>query len=125
MERSNVPLELDGTSIRLFLHHVVVVEDGRCRTESYAYRLQADASMRSWLFRWEYVRDPSASELAYPRAHVHVNGKFPDEAPIGRLHIPTRRISVELIVRHLIADWGAKPRTEDWQKILSESESSA
>jgi hypothetical protein len=118
VERANVPLELDGTTICLFLHEVLVVEDGCCRTESYAYRLQADGSMGSWLFRWEYVREPPPSDVAYPRAHIHVNGSFPDGAPVARLHIPTRRIPLELIVRHLITDWDVKPRSDDWEAIL-------
>jgi hypothetical protein len=108
VDGANAPLELDGTTARLYLRLVVVVEDGACRTESYGYRLQADASMGSWLIRWEYVRDPPAAYFSYPRAHVHVNGKFPSEAPIGRLHIPTRRMPLELVLRHLITDWGVR-----------------
>jgi len=77
--------------------------------------------MRSWLIRWEYVRDPPPADHAYPRAHVHVNGKFPDEVSIGRLHIPTRRMPLELIVRHLITDWDVKPRSDEWEAILDES----
>jgi hypothetical protein len=121
VDGANASLELGGTTARLYVRLVVVVEDGRCRTESYAYRLQADGSMGSWLVRWEYVRDPPPSDSAYPRAHVHVNGKFPDEAPIGRLHIPTRRMSLELIVRHLITDWDVKPRSDGWEAILDDS----
>jgi hypothetical protein len=55
-------LELDGTTARLFVQQVVVVEDGRCKTESYVYRLQADASTSSWLIRWEYRRDPPRAD---------------------------------------------------------------
>ena len=51
-----VPLELDGTTARLFVRLLVVVEDGRCRTESYTYRIQADESRKSWQIRWEYRR---------------------------------------------------------------------
>jgi hypothetical protein len=121
VDGANASLELYGTAVRLFVHQVVVVDDGHCRTESYSYRLQADASLRSWLIRWEYVRDPPESDYAYPRAHVHVNGSFPDEAPIGRVHIASRRVSLELVVRNLISDWGVKPRCDDWEAILGES----
>jgi hypothetical protein len=117
----DAPLELDGTAACLFVQHVVVIEHGHARTESYTYRLQADASQRSWLIRWEYEGVPR-TDNAYPRAHVHVNGKFPDQAVIGALHIPTRMVSLELVLRHLITDWDVKPRSRDWEAILDESD---
>jgi hypothetical protein len=121
VDGDDAPLELNGTTAHLFVKQVVVVEDGRCRTESYAYRLLADASPSSWLIRWEYVRDPPPADYDYPRAHVHVNGKFPDGSPIGRVHIATPRTPLELVVRNLISDWGVKPRSADWRAILDES----
>lgn len=89
VEGANASLELDGTTARLFVRQVVVVDDDRCRTESAAFSLQADASRKSWLIRWDYVRDPPESEYAYPRAHVDVNATFADGMPVGRLHVPT------------------------------------
>jgi hypothetical protein len=59
------PLELHGTTVRLFIRHVIVVEDGRCRTESYGYRLQTDESAASWLMRWEYLRKPPTPGYPY------------------------------------------------------------
>jgi hypothetical protein len=117
----DVPLELDGTAAHLYVRQVIVVADGRCRTESYSYRLQAEESPKSWLIRWEYTREPSRADYSYPRAHLHVNGSFSDGAPAGRLHIPTERLSLELVVRHLITDWDVKPRSDDWEAILDES----
>jgi hypothetical protein len=58
---------------------------------------------------------------AYPRAHVHVNANFSDGASIGRLHIPTRRVPLELVIRHLITDWDVQPKNDGWQAILEES----
>ncbi len=116
-----VALELDGTAAHLFVQHVVVVEDDHCRTESYVYRLQTDASDSSWLMRWEYFREPPVADYPYPPAHVHVNGTFPDGQPIAREHIPTPRMPLELVIRYLISDRGVKPRTEDWLAILKES----
>jgi hypothetical protein len=121
VDGANTSLELDGTTARLFVRILVVVQDDHCRTESYSYRLQADASPKSWLIRWDYVREPSESDYAYPRAHLHINATFADGEPVGRLHIPTRRVSLELVIRHLITDWGVKPRAEDWEAILDES----
>jgi len=121
VEGDDVPLELDGTTLRLLVQQLVVVNGDRCRTESATFSLQADASRKSWLMRWDYVRDPRKSECAYPRAHVHVNATFADSSPVGRLHIPTGRIPLELVVRHLITEWEVKPRTDDWNAILEES----
>jgi len=121
VEEDDVPLELDGTTARLFVQQVVVVEDDQCRTESYLYRLQADASARSALVRWEYRRDPPRAKYLYPRAHVHVNGTFADGKPASPKHIATARVSLELVLRNLISDWGVKPRTNDWEAILEES----
>ncbi len=116
-----VPLELDGTAAHLFVQQVVVVEGDRCRTESYVYRLQADASESSWLMRWEYFREPPVADYPYPPAHVHVNGTFPGGEPIAGQHIPAPRMPLELVIRYLISDRGVKPRSEDWEAILEDS----
>jgi hypothetical protein len=117
----DAPLDLDGTTARLFVQQVVVVQDGRCKTESYVYRLQADASPKSWLIRWEYRRDPPRVGYPYPLAHVHLNGTFPDGAPVGRLHVPTGSVGLELVIRHVITDWYVKPRSDDWETVLKDS----
>ena len=41
VDGDDAPLELYGTTVRLFVEHVVVVDDGHCRTQSYTYRLLA------------------------------------------------------------------------------------
>jgi hypothetical protein len=119
VDGDDAPLELHGTAVRLFVQQVVTVDDGHCRTESYSYRLLSDASTKSWLIRWEYVREPPQSDYAYPRAHVHFNGTFFDGQPAGRLHIPTRLMPLELVIWHLIADWGIAPKSDDWQTLLA------
>jgi hypothetical protein len=121
VDDDDVPLELDGTTARLFVQQIVVVEDDRCRTESYLYRLQTDASPKSSLIRWEYRRDPPRKIYLYPRAHVHVDGTFADGEPASPKHIATARVSLELVLRNLISDWGVKPRSKDWEAILKES----
>jgi hypothetical protein len=98
-----------------------VVVDGHCRTESYSYRLQGDELATSWLVRWEFHREPPRPDYLYPRAHVHVNGTFPGGESTGRLHIPSRRVPLELVAWHLIAEWGVRSKTEDWQALLAES----
>jgi hypothetical protein len=121
VDGDSAPLELHGTGVHLFVRHVIVVKDGDYSTESYAYRLQADESADSWLIRWEYQREPLSSDYPYVRAHVHVRGAFPDGKQAGGLHIPTRRVPLELVLWHLIAEWGVKPKRDDWQQQLEES----
>ncbi|MHB8691497.1 MAG: hypothetical protein ACYDHH_09655 [Solirubrobacteraceae bacterium] len=121
VEGASAPLDLHGSSLRLFVRQIIDVNDGHCQTESYAYRLQSDDSLGSWLLRWEYLRDPPRPDYAYPAAHVHVNGTWGRSEVLGRLHIPTRRVPLELVVWHLIADWSVTPKTDDWQAILRES----
>jgi len=121
VEGEQALLELDGTPARLFVQQVLVVEDGARKTESYSYRIQADASIESWRTCWDYCRDPPPAERAYARSHVHVNGTFFNGEPAASHHIPTGRMSLELVIWNLINDWGAKPRSEDWKAILEES----
>jgi hypothetical protein len=121
VDGNTAPLELDATTLRLFVRQVVVVNGGHCKTESYSYRLQTDPSPKSWLIRWDYLRDPPAPDYAHPNAHVHINGLFPDGSPIGHLHIPTGRMPLELVVRDLITNRNVPPRSEDWEAILEES----
>lgn len=94
---------------------------GHCRTESYGYRLQADERIDSWLIRWEYHREPPRADYPYPRAHVHLNGSFGDGSAASRLHIPTRRIPLELVLWHLIAEWDVGSKTGGWRTLLEES----
>lgn len=103
------------------MRHLIEVVDGHCQTESYSYRLQADESRESWLVRWEYYRSPPRADYAYPLAHVHLNAAFSDGSDAGRLHVPTRRVPLELVIWHLITEWGVTPRTDDWRAVLNES----
>jgi hypothetical protein len=121
VDRASAPLELDGTTARLFVRQIIEVVDGHCQVESYSYRLQADESLESWLIRWEYYRAAPRPDYSYPLAHVHVNAVFPDGSTVGRLHIPTRRVPLELVTWHLIAEWGVAPRLDDWRALLTQS----
>ena len=114
-------LDLFGTSLELLAQQTIVVIDGHCRTESHTYRLQREGSPKSWLLRWEYLRDRPRPDYQYPLAHVHVNAATDSGEEVGRLHIPTRRVPLELVIWHVIAEWGAKPRTSEWLAILEKS----
>jgi len=56
---------------------------------------------------------------ALPR---RVAQRFADHVkPTNPKHIATARVSLELVLRNLISDWGVKPRSKDWEAILKES----
>jgi hypothetical protein len=102
------------------------VEGEACHTASYRYRLADSDAKDAWLLRWEYDRRPPRSDYPYPRAHVHANGalrglKALHTNPASRLHIPTARVPLELVLWHLIAEWGVKPKRSDWRNFLERS----
>jgi hypothetical protein len=127
VEREDAPLELYGTTARLYVRQVVVVEDGRPRMKSYEYRYQADESRKSWLIRWEYSRERPRPDYPYPLAHMHIRATSPDGTPIDghpvdRHHIPAgwagSPTPLEEIIRYLISDRGVKSKSKDWEAIL-------
>lgn len=122
VEEETTSLELLGSPLRLFVRQTIVVTaDGHCQTESYSYRLQRDASRESWLLRWEYYRNRPKPDYRYPLGHVHVAASLADGEPIERLHLPTRRVPLELVLWHLLAEWEIEARSPDWQTRLTGS----
>jgi hypothetical protein len=113
---------LNGSPLFLLVKHEIVVAGGECHTISYGYRLAASQAKGDWLLRWEYFRQPPQPDYRYPLAHLHVNG---DLASAGRelpkLHLPAGRVPLELVLWHLVAEWGVKPKRDDWRDLLQES----
>lgn len=98
---------------------------------SYVYASSADAD-NDWLVRYDYVpEEASSSGYRYPVAHVHFNGYsvhyerfvIPEKKPLERLHFPTRRISLEDFVEHLIIEFAVPTKcdVEEALEILSDS----
>jgi hypothetical protein len=55
---------------------------------------------------------------------VHVNADLLPagaDAALAKLHIPTRRVPLELVLWHTIAEWGVEPKRDDWQTLLEDS----
>ena len=92
----------------------------RVQTLRSAYRHQAgpDLDDPKPLFVYEYDR---YAPPPYPRCHLHVFAAPKDyelKRSFPRLHLPTRRITLEQIVWHLIQEHGVQPRRDDWQQVL-------
>jgi hypothetical protein len=132
------PLELNRSSLLLVAQQKIDIVEARCQTVTYHYRLQRDAGPNSWLVRWEFLREKPTADYDYPLAHIHVNGEVLERerrqgilrsatTPVaGRpdgssLHFPTRRVPLELVLQHLIVEWGVEPLDDDWRAILGES----
>jgi hypothetical protein len=119
---SPIGFALRGTTSRLLVVQSLRVRDDHCETLTYQYRFSLDEQKRSWLIRWEYFRQRPRPDYPYPLAHVHVNGTIASaDAMLPKLHVPTRRIPLELVLWHLIAEWGVTPKHEDWQRVLEGS----
>jgi len=73
-----------------------------------AYRRSPELYGEDWIFRYEYERKQAAeSDYAYPISHLHVNASpqyYAGKKPFPDLHLPTRRLSLEEIIRHLILE---------------------
>jgi hypothetical protein len=116
-----VALQLFGSEKRLFVEHIIEVDGEHVRTVQYSYRLQEGDARGSWLVRWEYYRvRPDTYE--YCLGHLHLNEDVELGAKgLGKLHIPTARVALELVIWHLITEHGVTARSDDWQERLDES----
>ena len=94
-------------------------------TLEYRYWYKATADSNSWIFRYEYLRDPPPG-YPYAPCHVHVNAKpatYTGAKPFHDLHLPAgERVTVEHVVRHLIAEHGINPISPKWEETLKSAE---
>lgn len=124
----NVPAPLPLTNGHyLYIHNLLGVRRKKryIATLEYRYVYQATEDDDSWIFRYEYTREPP-EPYPYAREHVHVNASpasYTGAEPFEGLHLPTgRRITIERLVRHLIAEHGLTPISTDWEQIVAEAE---
>ena len=85
---------------------------------TFTYQAGSDRDDPRPVFEYHYQRD---SPPGYPRSHLHIHAAprhYTGERPFPRLHLPTRRITLEQVVWHLIHEHGVQPRRPDWHQIL-------
>jgi hypothetical protein len=95
-------------------------------TLEYRYVYQATQDPDSWIFRYEYQREP-AEGYPYPVANLQINASpdsYAGDKRFRDLHLPTGRVTIEDIVRHLIDEHGLEPVSDDWGETLSATEES-
>ncbi len=114
-----LPLSLNGSNTWLLAEQRLAVgessSDGQfwLTTLQYRYRWQAEEDDGTWLVRWDYRRD-------HP-PHIHVNsapGHWSGDAHFHKLHMPTRRVAIEDVVRFLIVEGVVSPRSHNWEETL-------
>lgn len=82
---------------------------------SYSYSLSSDFD-HDWLVRYDYEPEEECNpDYPYPISHVHVNGVNEsytafmatqgEKKVLSDVHLPTKRISLEEFVRHLIVEF--------------------
>jgi hypothetical protein len=120
------PLPLENGAF-LFLYNLLGLrrKERYLATLEYRYVYQKTEADDSWIFRYEYIREPPAP-YPYAREHVHVNATpdhYQGDEPFPGLHLPTgRRITIERLVRHLIAEHGITPISNRWEETVKDAE---
>lgn len=97
----------------------------RLRTLAYWYRLQAASGLQDEaLLRWEYARvDPRLP--GPPRNHLHAPVEIALDGgtlDLNKIHTPTGWVTIEELVRFLIAELRVKPVSSKWAEIVAVSE---
>ena len=98
------------------------------RTESYLYRFLTSEEHEFLAFHWHPI---GLSDVVDPHLHLSSRlnpidmGRNQDPLPLAEMHIPTGFVTLEDVVRLLIAEFGIRPRRPDWETVLRENRTSA
>ena len=104
---------------------------------AYQYQADPDPNTKNWIFRYDYIRDPTAryndsQPYPYPQAHLQINAellvgdiKLP-KGSLDHIHFPTRRMPLEGIIRLLAEEQQFSILCADppdiWRPLLSAAE---
>jgi hypothetical protein len=125
-----VAVPLPGSRWHLYLGQVLqAVGDKKhyqLRTAKYAYRIQRTPDIQDEAaVRFEYVSRADTPDFHYCRHHVqfHRDSISGDkDFSLCDFHIPTGWVTVENVIRFLIADLRVRPLTKNWGEELRKSE---
>lgn len=122
-----IPLR-DGRWLKLIIV-LFMDRDDKDKLKVYrsTFQYQCDESDDRWIVRYEFTRIQIDQ---HPTMHVHINGTLaepsvlPESMPLGRIHFPTYRISIEAVIRMLIDQFGVQSRepAEVWRPLLTATE---
>ena len=93
----------------------------------YKHRLHRTSSIDDEAeVRFEYVSPDIDPDFPYSRHHVQFHrdarSASSDDFSLSKLHIPTGCVTIEHVIRFLIADLDVPPLTEQWEAELQASE---
>ncbi len=125
-----VAIPLPSSPWRLYLSFgLQAAPEGRSytlRVLQYAHRIQQTASVDDEAeVRFEYVSPMIDPKFSYSRHHVQFHRdsrSASSDFSLSKFHIPTGGVTIEHVLRFLIADLGVPPLTERWEEELRESE---
>jgi len=98
----------------------------RVSTTGYEYRLLDSIERELVVFHWQL--GPTFRGPDHPHLHLsaslvaRVSATATRELPLDRLHIPTGRITIDAVVRMLVAEFGVAPVVPDWERRLARTE---
>lgn len=125
VNRIAAPLQLVNGKY-LYIENILVLRrpEKYPATLSYRYQYQGTQDPDSWVFRYEYDREPVLG-YPYPRSHVHVNASplaYDGKKVFADLHLPVpERVTIEDVIRHLIVEHDLKAISRKWEKKLTET----
>lgn len=87
----------------------------KIRTRKYLYHVVTDDHTEVILFHWH----PETSDRKYPHTHLGSSQLLPTAVVGHGDHIPSGRISFEMVLDYLIREQGVVPRRSDWEDVLT------
>ena len=89
--------------------------DWKVYTDGYAYTVSEDPDLSHELISWHWHPTTRLD------THIHVGKQHPTHSGLAEYHIPSGRVSLEQVIRFLIADLGVTPQRPNWDGVLSDS----
>ncbi len=125
-----VAVPLPPTPWHLFIgQQIQAVPEGSQYTPrilEYRYRIQGTPLLEDEAeVRFEYVSSDIDPDFSYSRHHVQFHRdsqSASSDFSLSKFHIPTGGVTIEQVIRFLIADLSVPPLTEHWKEELRESE---
>lgn len=122
---------LDGRYLRVSVSLYLDPHEGgghRLKVSQSSYQYQCDQDGQREVFRYDYLRQ---SPDEHPLAHLNVHATLNDPSVLGdgktlaRVHFPTRRVSIESVIRLLVRDFDVPTATDKavWAPVLATAES--
>lgn len=123
--RVQKPLRLENDNYLLIFQRLCLRREQKfLTTREYRYVYQSSESPNDWIFRFEYEREPEGDN-PYPRAHIHLNAcptTYSGAKEFDKLHLPTGRVTLEDILRHLVIEHAVQPVSPNWEQKLKQTE---